>query len=410
MNGLSASFLNMNVKTKESGLTGNLRTVPLSDLLQLISVSGKTGMLLISKDTQKREIYFKEGNIIYATSFGSEDELLGNLLLTRRKILKPDLEKALSLQKLTHKRLGNILYEMRVLTKEEVIECLQSQIEEIIYNLFGWNSGEFIFYDGKLPPADQITTQLGTMNVIMEGSRKIDEWTQIQKTLPADEVQLRIVKNLKIKSTVVTLTVDELQILPLINGERTIPELLRISSLSEFHTCKALYKLITAGWVEEGETKKARRQEMNGEKLLVDLIIKLYSQSYQTIERFASQKLGEGAKTILKRCFDVQKTLNPILGKLESSENFLDFRNLRSSIDKISPPLRFHKLVDSLNTLLLEFMRAISRSLGRNLAQQVISQIKREAAQVVAQHRWMAKEYELEEEIFKTLKQSQRCL
>lgn len=400
----------MNVKTKETGLSGNLRTVPLSDLLQLITVSGKTGMLSISKEVQKKEIYFKEGNITYATSSGSEDELLGNLLLARRKILKPDLEKALSLQKLTNKRLGNILYEMNVLTKEEVIECLQYQIEEIIYNLFGWNSGEFIFYDGKLPPPDQFTTYLGTMNVIMEGSRKIDEWTQIQKTLPEDDVQLRVVKNLKVKSTVVTLTVDEMQIFPLITGERTISDLMQISPLSEFHTYKALYDLITAGWVEEGERKKPRLQEMDVEKLSVEVLIKLYSQSYQTVERFASQKLGEGAKTILKRCFDVQKALNPILSKLESSENFLDFRHLRSSIDKIPQPVRFHKLVDALNDLLSEFMRAISRSLGRNLTQQVISQIKKETAQVVAEHRWMAKEYELEEEILKTLKQSQRCL
>jgi len=399
----------MNVKTKEAGLVGNLTTVPLSDLFQLISVSGKTGMLLISKETQKREIYFKDGNVIYATSSGSEDVLLGNLLLARRKVLKPDLEKALSLQKLTNKRLGNILYEMRVLTKEEVIEFLQYQIEEIIYNLFGWKAGEFIFYDGKLPPEDQITTQLATMNIIMEGSRRIDEWTQIQRTLPEDEVELRVVKNPKIKSTSVSLTVDELQMLPLINGERSIPELLQESPLSEFNTYKALYNLITAGWIEEGERKKIKKTDLGGEKIIVDVLIRLYSQSYQAVERFASQKLGEGAKIILKRCFDVQKSLNPLLGKLESSENFLDFRQLKGSIDKIPQPVQFHKLVDAFNGLLLEFILAISRSLGRNLTHQVISQIKKETAQAVAEYRWIAKEYELEEEILKTLKQSQRC-
>ena len=194
----------MNVKTKEVGLSGNLRTVSLSDLLQLISTSGKTGMLLVSRDDQRREIYFMKGNIIYATSFGNEDELLGNLVLRSRKILKPDLKRALNLQKLSQKRLGTILLEMKVLTKEELIECLQYQIEEIIYNLFGWNSGEFIFFEERLPPADQITTQLNTMNVIMEGSRRIDEWIQIQQTLPSDNVKLQMVKNLKINSSKVT--------------------------------------------------------------------------------------------------------------------------------------------------------------------------------------------------------------
>ncbi len=399
----------MSIKTKEIGLTGNLNTVSLSDLLQLISVSGKTGMLFISKDNQKREIYFNKGDIIYATSWGSEDELLGNLLLIQRKILKPDLEKALSLQKLTNKRLGDILFEMRVLTRDEVIECLQSQIEEIIYSLFGWSFGEFIFYDGKQPQPEQITTQLNTMNVIMEGSRRIDEWTQIKDTFPSADMELWVIRNPKIKATSVTITVDELQLLPLISGDRTISELLPVSPLSEFHTYKALYNLITSGWIEKGEKKKAKIQEIDCEKLIYDVLIRLYSQLYQTIEQLASQKLGEGARTVLTRCFYVQKSSNPILTRLESSDNFLDFRHLKSLIDKLPQTVRFHKLINALNDLLLEFIQAINRSLGRNITQQLISQIKKETAQVVAENRWVAKEYDLEEEIIKILKMSQIC-
>jgi len=60
----------------------------------------------------------------------------------------------------------------------------------------------------------------------------------------------------------------------------------------------------------------------------------------------------------------------------------------------------------ALNGLLLEFLKATSNVLGRNLIRQVISQIKKETAQVVAEQRGVAKEYELEEEIQKTLKQS----
>ena len=398
----------MSVKTPEVGLTGNLSTVSLSDLLQLISVSGKTGMLLISRENQRRQIYFKKGDITYAISLGSEEELLGNLLLTQRKLLKPDLEKALRLQKLTNKRLGDILYEMRVLTRDEVVECLQFQIEEVIYSLFGWSSGEFIFYDGKQPQLEQITTQLGTMNVIMEGSRRIDEWTKIKEIFPTDEIEFRVVRSPRVKSASVTMTVDELQLLPLISGDRTISELLPMSPLSEFHTYKALYRLINSGWIEKGEKRRVKTQDQDGEKLIYDALIKLYSQSYQTIEHMASQKLGEGARAVLTKCFDIQKSFNPVLNKLESSEDFLDFRHLRSSIDKMPPTVRYHKLTSALNDLLLEFMKAINRNLGRNITQQVISQIKKETAQVVAENRWVAKEYELEEEILKILKQGQR--
>jgi hypothetical protein len=75
-------------------------------------------------------------------------------------------------------------------------------------------------------------------------------------------------------------------------------------------------------------------------------------------------------------------------------------------MNKIPQPIRFHKLMDGLNDLLLEFLRSISRSLGSNLARQVISQIKKETAQLVAGNRWIAKEYELEEELLKTLKKA----
>ena len=63
----------METKIKEAGLAGNLRTVPLSDLLQLISSSGKTGMLSITREDQTREIYFMKGNIIQASSSGNEE-------------------------------------------------------------------------------------------------------------------------------------------------------------------------------------------------------------------------------------------------------------------------------------------------------------------------------------------------
>jgi len=161
--------------------------------------------------------------------------------------------------------------------------------------------------------------------------------------------------------------------------------------------------------VKAGEKKKIKKQRVSDEKILLDVIIKLYSHSYQTIERMSSQKLGLGAKRILKRCFEVQKSFNPILVGLESSENFLDFHHLESSANKIPRPIRFHQLMNGLNDLLLEFLRAVSRSLGKNLTKQVISQIKKETAQVIAEQRWIAKEYGLEEELLKILKQSQRC-
>ncbi len=381
----------------------------MSDLLQLISSSRKTGTLSVKRENHTKEICFMKGNIIHASSSGSEEELLGNVILNRKKIPKADLERALSLQKITRKRLGTILSEMGHLTKEELAEFLRFQIEEIVYRLFGWSSGEFIFYDGKMPAPDSSTVQLNTMNVIMEGTRRIDECIHIQKALPGEDVRLRLVKSPKIKSNQVTLSLEELQLFPLIDGERAIPELLQVSPLSEFNTRKALYNLINTGLIEPGEKIKAKKQKEDEEKILLGMTVKLYAQAYRNVERMASAKLGQGAKRILKRCLDRQKSINPHLAKLESSQDFLDFSHLERWLNRIPPPVRFHKLMAGLNDLLGEFLRAMYRTLGRNLCRQIISEIKRETAQVVAEHRSLAKECELEQEISKTFKQSELC-
>jgi len=402
--------MNTAVKTREAGLRGNLQTVPLSDLLQLITTSAKTGMLSICRNEQKREIYFRKGAVIFASSSGSEEQLLGNLVLSRKKISKADLERALSIQKLSGKKLGTVLLEMTKLTKEELLSFLRIQVEEIVYNLFGWNSGEFVFYDGKPPPVGQVTAELNTMNLIMEGSRRIDEWIKIREVLPPEETRLEIVRDPKTKSSTFKLTVDDVRLFPLIDGDRTISELMQASPASEFFTRKSLAKLITLGLVRVGEKKAAIGPKVSDEKALSRVMVSLYSESYRTIEKIASRKLGDGARKILKRCFDVQKSLHPVLSNLETPENFLNFGHLEASSERMTEPVRFHRLLDALNGLLAEFLTAISKSLGSSLTRQAISQIKKKTAQVVAQERLVAKEYGLEEELLRTLKRGQRCL
>ncbi len=404
----------MSTKTKELGLSGDLKTVSVADLLQFIGTSGKTGMLSVSRqkspvsgEVQKREIFFLKGNIIYATSFGSEDELLGKLILRKRRISKADLDRGLSLKKLSDKRLGTVLLEMGLLSRKEVVECLEYQIQEIIYNLFGWTSGEFIFLEGKLPSKDQITTQINTMNMVMEGSRRIDEWSQIQKFLPEDDVILRVVADPKIKSSKVNVSLDDLQTLVLINGERTIPEILELSSIGEFLTAKAVYNLLTLGLVEEGGKKKIQKPQKEDEELLLEIVTKLYALSYQAIEKAVAQKLGEGTKKILTNSLQLQKTYHPILESLVSSEEFLDFGNLKSSVIRIPKQIRFHKLIDGLNALLFDYLRIFTLILGKNLAREIVAQIKKESAKIIAQERGIVKKYELEEELFRTLKQVQ---
>jgi len=129
----------------------------------LLATGKKTGILQVSTKARQKEIAFKDGSIIHASSINASEDLLGNLLLRRGKISKVDLEKAIALHKQTGRQLGTTLVDMNLFDKDEIIECLKMQIEEIVYNLFSWQEGEFKFLENAAPKKILLPIELNTM-------------------------------------------------------------------------------------------------------------------------------------------------------------------------------------------------------------------------------------------------------
>jgi hypothetical protein len=384
--------------------TGNLVTVSFPDLLQLISTGGKTGMLSITKTNQKKEIYFSKGDIIYATSTNNEDELLGTLLLRRGKISKLDLQRSLSHHKMSGKKLGAVLVELKLVTPEELRECLNWQVEEIVYNLFAWESGEFEFTDDQMPSPDQITTQLNTVNVIMEGTRRIDEWMEIQKGLPQDNIILQVNPFPKVEGEI-SLSAEEFQIFTLINGERALPDILAVSPFGEFITSKALYSLISKDFVLKGVNKTAQLNRQKEEEFLSQILSKIYSACFVILSEIFSQKLGRQSQKLLKEKFELQKSLFPILSWSCDGIN-VDLSAFWKNEHNLNFETKFHQALESLNSLLLEYFGQVSSVLGTDISQQIIGEIKKTLQPLIAEHRGLAKKYEIEEELYRILRKA----
>ncbi|MFQ6008716.1 MAG: DUF4388 domain-containing protein, partial [Candidatus Zixiibacteriota bacterium] len=275
-------------------LSGNLKTVSFSDILQLLASGKKTGMLEVKTSSRQKEVAFKDGNIIYASSVNSAEDLLGNMLLRRGKISKADLERAIALHKQTGRQLGTTLIDMNLFEKNEIAECLRLQIEEIVYNLFAWKEGDFIFHEGVTPKNVPFWVELNTMNVIMEGTRRIDEWLEIQKVLPPDDVLLAVVKSPKVNRDEIILSLDEFRILALINGERTLPDLVNLSPMGEFVTYRAVYRLIVNKLIEVvGRRQNGEDQKENEEEVVLSIIFRLYNQCFFRIRSIVESKLGD---------------------------------------------------------------------------------------------------------------------
>ncbi len=384
--------------------TGNLKTVAFPDILQLLSSGKKTGILVITKGSVQKEICFKEGNIIYAHSKNAEEDFLGNLLLKQGRISKVDLERALYLHKSTGKKLGMVLVDMELFAREEISKCLKLQIEEIVYNLFGWHGGEFVFQEGKLPQEKDFFVELNTMNMLMEGTRRIDEWVEIQKGLPRDNELLTVVLSPEMKGGEVTLSLDQFQVLSLINGERTVPEIVLESPVGEFITRRGIFQLLQSGLIEvSGAKKEEKKETFTDEDSLWWLLLRIYTSSFAAIRRNLEKKLGSDNEKVNEHLAGYTTGVWGYFSSAGSSDFNSTFKKFRVMVDKIPKEVQVHKLLTGLNQILTEQMSMVYSLLGSNVRKQVISEIKKEIAMPLAEKREINKKFGIESDLVRAL-------
>lgn len=237
-------------------IKGSLSEATLPDVIQLLSYSLKSGCLSVTDGKNFGNIFIKDGKIIYATLLNRKDQL-GDILVSKQKISKSNLEQALAIQKVKKRRLGEILIEMGAISAEIVESALKEQISETIFTMLIWETGYFNFEADLLPGADEFTVQLSPQGILLEGARRIDEWRKIENKIPPFETVLVS----KGDFSNVPLITQEQRIIKLIDGSRTIDEILKLSEYDFFETCRTIYGLISAGILGKPEkpltTKKA---------------------------------------------------------------------------------------------------------------------------------------------------------
>jgi TonB family protein len=155
-------------------ITGNLRTLELSELLQWLAQGTKTGVLIIENEDTEKRIYFDHGTIVSSESSDSQEHL-GHFLIEEGLIDEPTLARALKLQQATQILLGKVLVTLGAITENELNQVLQQKTQETIYELFSWPEGEFRFVPDDLPEFPMVPMALDVTNLVLEGMRRLDE-------------------------------------------------------------------------------------------------------------------------------------------------------------------------------------------------------------------------------------------
>jgi hypothetical protein len=227
-------------------IAGNLKTMELAELLQWLSNSQKTGTLVFDNEKVEKKIFFQSGRIISSAST-DPNEYLGSFLVSHGYATEEQVNKAVSMQKANGMMLGANLVETGVLTKEALEHLLQVKAEETIFHVFSWDEGAFRFLDGELPPYPMVPISLDVTSVILEGTHRTDEWTRIRQYIPHLNT---IPVGLYDLSTIPDLDEGSHQILALVDDNRTVAEIQRLTYSSDYHVCRVLWMQVLEGRVK----------------------------------------------------------------------------------------------------------------------------------------------------------------
>lgn len=241
-------------------LKGNLRDFSTTQLLNLINLARKTGVLTIETDGTTAHLFFREGKLIHASLAGQDNALTavlqksGKITLEQARVIKT------RSQINTDKELGMLLINAGYVSQEDIISSVRMQTLEVMYLLFTWTDGKFHFEPNQLPSADRITAPIDLENVIMEGSRRIKEWERLQDEVPDLDVALKFTERPSARLRNINLSADEWRVISFINPRNTIRQIAQYNGMNDFQIRKIVFGMLSAGLVEMVDLDGAARK------------------------------------------------------------------------------------------------------------------------------------------------------
>ncbi|MCU0512550.1 MAG: DUF4388 domain-containing protein [Anaerolineae bacterium] len=284
-------------------LQGNIRDFSTTQLLNLVNLSRRTGMLTIfegvptgEKDgnnnpkmapgAQRAQVAFNKGKLIFASLAGQENGLVavlnkaGKLTDDQAKVLR---ERA---KNTSDKALALRLIGAKYVSQADVVNCIKQHILDVVYNLMSWDDGPFRFDDEITPSGENILVPIDIEPVIIEGARRVREVKELENVVDDLDASLRFPENPREKFKGIHLSVDEWKVVSYVNPKNTIRMIMRQLNMSDVEIKRVVYGLVQAGLVEivkktaskEDAAKNApasRRQQRKGSKPDAQLVNKL---------------------------------------------------------------------------------------------------------------------------------------
>ncbi|MCH2110303.1 MAG: DUF4388 domain-containing protein, partial [Polyangiaceae bacterium] len=199
-------------------------------------------------------LYLKDGRLDFASYSGlSEEFLLGRYLIEKGLIEEELLSESIDGSRDKGQVLGDYLVEQGHLESKDIASALERQTSELVYELVRWKSGRFRFVEQMAHPlVERASLGLQTGGLMMEGFRRIDEWRLIEDSFEFEDVLYRDDQVIEQHAEHNQLQELENRVLGLVDGFRTVREVVDDVGSGSFEVCKVIYRLLNARLIKRG--------------------------------------------------------------------------------------------------------------------------------------------------------------
>ena len=297
-------------------IQSSIKELGLFDLFQVLHINKKTGRLIVTEgpDGKEAQIIFRGGDTCFAVIHDRVPKTISTLLADWGVIDEGSIarvENALP----KYPTLIDCLEGEHIAARGHLENFLANCIRDCVYDIFKWDRGECRFIEEEIDQRRDIVIPLNTENLILEGARRIDEWSNIAGKVPSRHSIFKLSAVVQ-EGQRLNLKPREWEILSLIDGKRSVKEVNDAGAADLFSTSKLIYGLVVMGVIELVNAETATVSGTDTEGRLEDFL-RSGREFYGRLNLESAATQFEKALQIDPECFEALRMLGEIYYKLD---------------------------------------------------------------------------------------------
>lgn len=310
-------------------IQSTIRELGLFDLFQILHLHRKTGRLLITGASQGKEaqVVFRDGAVSLAVIYDRVQKTMESLLVDWGVL---DTESASKVAKNLRKygKLIDCIDGENIMPRNQLENFLATRMRETVFEVFKWDRGEYRFIEEELDEKREIIVPLNTENLILEGARRIDEWSNIRSKVPSRH-SVFVFCSEHDEDQKLNLKPKEWEILSLIDGKRSVKEISDAVGGDLFIISKLIYGLVVMDVIDLVKGDESSDSEATNEQRIEELL----RSGRNYYNRLNLEKATEEFEKVLQidpECFEALRMLGEIYYKTDRlSEALVCLRKAR---------------------------------------------------------------------------------